>query len=437
MRRKASKEAIESELDEILYGGPTGEKFFTGNKAHAEVLARALAEKRISVWNYWRSRDKRSKPNLRGIYLARRDLSGADFSETNLTNANLYRADLADAKFHGSRLVRANLAQANLRGVKGDSANFNCADLGEALLAGARLREMKFLSDGSNTATLEWADLRDADMRGAIMRGANLKGADFRCTNLDGADLRKADLDFAVLAGASLRGATLDGASVHRVFVRNIVVDEETSQRNLKADWNMWLTRPGWLGVKEDRVDDLRVAHFTSLLQQQAAVAHLINAGSTSVILLLGRFTPARKRILDKLADALRERGKTPIVFDFPGPDRRELTDTVRFIAGLAQFVVVDLTAPSSVPLELQAVIPEAMVPVVPIVQSGSKVFAMFEDLQRRYSWVLRPVHYKNQKQLLRYVDDAIIGRAEAMQAQIQLRRRTGARKSAPITRAK
>lgn len=437
MRGKASKEAIERELNEILYGGPYTGVFFTGKKAHAEVLARALAENRIAIWNNWRARNRELIPNLRGIRLARRDLREANFSRTNLAKADLYRADLERAKLQGSRLVGANLAQANLRYIKGDDANLSCADLSEAHLERARLRDVLFLSEGLDTATLEWADLREADMRGAIMRGAKLIGADFRDTNLDGADLRKAELDLAVLAGTSLKGAHLDGASVQRVLVQNIFVDEETTQRNLEADWNMWMTRPGWLRAEDVTVNDLRVAHFTNLLQQQAAVAHLINAGCTSVILLLGRFTPTRKRILDKLGNALRQRGKTPILFDFPGPDQRELTDTVRFIAGLAQFVVVDLTKPSSVPLELQAIIPEAMVPVVPIVQSGHEVFPMFKDLQRRYSWVLRPVHYKNSKQLLRYVDDAIIGRAEAMQAEIQLRRKKAAKTPASITRAK
>jgi hypothetical protein len=57
----------------------------------------------------------------------------------------------------------------------------------------------------------------------------------------------------------------------------------------------------------------------------------------------------------------------------------------------MSQFIVVDLTKASSVPMELQATIPDLMVPVLPIVQSGESVFEMFSDLQRRYAWIQRP----------------------------------------------
>ena len=49
-------------------------------------------------------------------------------------------------------------------------------------------------------------------------------------------------------------------------------------------------------------------------------------------------------------------------------------------------------TNPRWTPLELQAAVPNYMVPFVPILQKGEEPFAMFVDLQNKYDWVLKPV---------------------------------------------
>src|SRR5262249_56463360 len=51
-----------------------------------------------------------------------------------------------------------------------------------------------------------------------------------------------------------------------------------------------------------------------------------------------------------------------------------------------------DITSPRSAPLELQATVPDYMVPFAPILQHGEEPFSMFVDLQNKYDWVLQPV---------------------------------------------
>ena len=63
--------------------------------------------------------------------------------------------------------------------------------------------------------------------------------------------------------------------------------------------------------------------------------------------------------------------GYLPIIFDFERPTDRDLTETVKILAGLSRFVIADVTNTSSVPLELQATVPEYMVPFVTIAQRG------------------------------------------------------------------
>src|SRR5262249_38685893 len=134
---------------------------------------------------------------------------------------------------------------------------------------------------------------------------------------------------------------------------------------------------------------------------------------------------------------ALGDRGKIAVIFDFPSPEDREISDTVRFIAGMAEFIVVDLTKASSVPLELQATIPDLMIPVLPIIESGHPVFAMFSDLQRRYFWIQPTVRYKDADQLVKYVDDAIVARAELAAAEIRKRRAVCVRAPVSVARVK
>jgi hypothetical protein len=65
-----------------------------------------------------------------------------------------------------------------------------------------------------------------------------------------------------------------------------------------------------------------------------------------------------------------------------PGTETKDFTETVRLLCNLSKFVIVDITNPRSAPLELQATVPDYMVPFAPILQQGEKPFATFVDLR-------------------------------------------------------
>jgi hypothetical protein len=54
-------------------------------------------------------------------------------------------------------------------------------------------------------------------------------------------------------------------------------------------------------------------------------------------------------------------------VFNFDKPETKDFTETVRLLASLSSFVIVDITNPRSAPLELQAVVPDYMIPFVTV----------------------------------------------------------------------
>jgi hypothetical protein len=111
-------------------------------------------------------------------------------------------------------------------------------------------------------------------------------------------------------------------------------------------------------------------------------------------------------------------------VFNFERPETKDLTETIRLLAGLSRFVIADLTDPKSVPLELQATVPEVMVPFQPIIEEGQEPFAMFGDLRNRHrDWVFAPLYYSSLDGLVAALDDKIIRPAEARVVELLARK--------------
>jgi len=404
---------------------------YAGSEQHLQILKESMRRRSNRFWNQWRKDHPRVVPDLRRVILMGRWLSRFNFDRARLDGAILDRANLGAARLERASLRGASLDLANLSAVHGRHANFSGARMRDAVLDLADFEHAIFLDD----AYMPHVNGRGADFSRATLRGANLVEADLTSACFDGADLRGAQLDEAILNRTSFLGANLRRASVGGAFIRRVATDDKTDQRDLSVDVHVVWERARGEMIEFDNADDLRLAQFHDVVDEHGAVASLISASAKRVVLILGRFLPKRKRVLDRLAEALRKRGKVPVVFDFPGPAEREVSDTVRFIAGLSQFIVVDLTKASSVPLELQATIPDLMVPVLPIVQSGEPVFAMFSDLQRRYAWVQPTVSYKDADQLVRRVDDAIVYRAEKAAEQIAMARKASARPPVSVER--
>jgi hypothetical protein len=72
------------------------------------------------------------------------------------------------------------------------------------------------------------------------------------------------------------------------------------------------------------------------------------------------------------------------MVFNLDKPKTKDFTETVRLLANLSRFVIVDITNPRPTPLELQATVPDYMIPFAPILEREQAPFAMFVDLQKK-----------------------------------------------------
>ncbi len=137
-----------------------------------------------------------------------------------------------------------------------------------------------------------------------------------------------------------------------------------------------------------------------------------IDTITSKVVLILGRFTSERKKVLDALREELHQQNFTPVLFDFDRPANRDFTETARILAHLSRFILADITEPSSIPQELQALVPDLEVPVQPPLEEGGKQYAMFPDL-RKYSWVFPVYLYKDQASLIASLKKEIIEPAD------------------------
>jgi hypothetical protein len=262
---------------------------------------------------------------------------------------------------------------------------------------------------------LSGADLSGADLSRANLSRASLRGADLSKANLRGADLSGADLTNANLVDADLTGADLTGCRIYGVSAWGLKLDEHTKQQSLIITARH---------DPEITVDNIEVAQFVYLLLHNEKIRDVIDTIGKKGVLLLGRFTGGRMAILERLREELRNRDFLPLVFNFDKPETKDFTETVRLLAGMSRFVIVDITNPRSAPLELQATVPEYMIPFVPILERGEEPFAMFRDLWIKHrQWVLDPIRYQSVDRLIEVLDAEIIKPAQLRFADLLARK--------------
>jgi uncharacterized protein YjbI with pentapeptide repeats len=419
-------------------------------------------------WNSWRDKNLRTRPdlsgadlsgedlkeanlsraNLRGAKLIRTnlsranltgadlrevfsldvnfrdaDLSGADLRQADLGGASFCVADLSGADFSDAKLTMADFVFAKVTGAKLKRASFVGTDLGGVDLSGfdlsgnflnrARLLGTKLVGTKLVGSTLSEADLRKTDLSHADLSGADLSGADLKEANLSGANLRGANLSTATLVSTDLTGADLTGCLVYGVSAWNLQLDR-TKQQNLVIT-----------GEREPEItiDNIEVAQFIYLMLHNQKVRDVIDTITSKVVLILGRFTNERKAVLDALRDELRKHNYLPILFDFDVPATRDITETVSLLARMARFIIADLTDPSSIPKELEAIVPTLAVPVQPLLEGASRPYAMFKD-NWKYDWVLPVYRYEGLEPLLAVLAEKVIAPAEGKVNALQERRR-------------
>jgi len=400
------------------------------NQEHLDILKQGVDE-----WNRWRKEYYDLIPDLSQADLSGANLARVDLSRTNLNNANLNNANLVEATLELTELVNAQLSEANLCEASLCDANLSGANLREAYIDGAGLDGTNLEGADLSETEMNWvhvlkANLSKANLRNAILRDAIIWKSDLSSVNLSGADLSNANLNETNLSEANLNGANLSNANlsgtnlsradltgclIYAISAWDVILTGATQS-------NLIITNVSQSDEPVITVDNLEVAQFIYLLINNNKIREVIDTITSKVVLILGRFTPERKRVLDALRDELLKKDYLPVVFDFKKPTNRDLTETVSTLAHMARFIIADITDPKSIPQELKTIIPNLpSVVVQPLLHARSKEYGMFEHFQS-FPWVLEAYRYTTVDRLLASLKEHIIEPAE-QKAQVLTKR--------------
>jgi uncharacterized protein YjbI with pentapeptide repeats len=320
-------------------------------KTHTPILNRG-----VKIWNAWRAQNPKIIPNLAYAQLSGKDLTGAD-----LSNADLHEVQLSDAILYNSNLQGATLRGASL-----------------------------------NNANLENANLREVDLSFASLAGANLCSACLENTDLRHAVLNEADLTNALIRSSQVFGVSVWSAKLAGALQSDLRLSIVGSEGSIT-------------------VDSIQTAVVVHLLLTSGGAREMIDSITAKTVLILGRFTPERKVVLDTIFNALPSRNYVPMLFDFGKPRSRSVLETIMTLAHMARFIIADLSDNKTLSMELSRIVPSLpSVPVVTIIQKGERIGWAFSELLNTYKWILKPYEYENREELIASLEKYLIGPAEA-----------------------
>lgn len=255
----------------------------------------------------------------------------------------------------------------------------------------------------------EWNAWRDANLRiqpdltRIDLSGRDLSGIDFRGVGLFKAKLSNCSLRGAILRQSIMIEADISGADLSGALVYGVSAWDMESKGSVQKD--LVITKPKAPVVT---CDNIEVAQFIHLLIANPKIRDVIDEITSKSVLILGRFTPPRKAILDQIREELRKHNLLPVVFDFDGPENRDVTDTVKILAHISRAVIADVSNPASIPYELATIVPAIQSPVFPIIIAGQRPFSMMSDL-KRFPWFRDTMAYDSLPDLISRVIPQIL----------------------------
>lgn len=323
-----------------------------------------MFKKGPQAWNAWRDENPDVRPDLSDIdfekdvhtYESTYDMP--EFTGYNLSYMNLNRITARNSYFIRCFLAGSDLHFSDICFSFFQNCSFEGASLAVTKIGSAEFHE---------------CDFTNADLSYCSAEETNFSGSKFISTKLSNMSLVKTDFTDTVI----------DEARVYGVSTWDLVLDGSRQS-------NIYIEEEG----TSITVPTIELAQFISLLVNNSKIRDVIDTITSKVVLILGRFTEERKAVLDIIKEELQNRGYLPVLFDFEGPNSRNVTETIITLASLAKFVVADISSPKSIPQELTSIIPQfPSLPVQPIIEKTQREYGMFEHF-KAFPWVLDQVSY-------------------------------------------
>jgi len=270
---------------------------------------------------------------IRFKYFEKGELLGPDFSYADLTGADFLSADLMYSDFEGSIIKDTEFHSSLLM-----ASNFKNSIINKSSFFGANIWASNFNS----------AIIRDSDFYGC---------------NLSNVDLSNAEISNCYIYGISAWGIKRNDLTK----TSNLII---TSMYSESA---------------KITVDDIELAQFISLVMDNKKISNLINSMRTKSVLILGSFDNKTKLVLDRIKEVIPNYNLIPIVFDFIPSEKQDLIETVKTIALLSSFVIVDLSIPAGQLHELASIVRDTYIPFATIANEDSKQTIMLNEFKHQY----------------------------------------------------
>jgi hypothetical protein len=161
-------------------------------------------------------------------------------------------------------------------------------------------------------------------------------------------------------------------------------------------------------------LDDLETAQFVSIILESDRIRSTVGLPSSKLVLILGCFAAERRTLFDTVRGELTNAGYQVAAIDFSNVTLRLDTRILSSLAGLARFVVAEITEPRGVLQALVSIVESAPpVPIQIVHEHGARPGRLHESM-KRYNWVFAPRSYKGGGELIKLLREDLIGVAEA-----------------------
>ncbi len=282
---------------------------------------------------------------------------------------------------NGSSIVRPHWYDCrNARGkqIKGiNRVNFNGATVKNLSIVEAFAENVHFSGATIENTVFDGGDFSRADFSGATFRNTRFMKTILTGANFDDATFVNCNLDRVNLVGASFCVKEITETVVYGIAAWDLRTSDTMKQSKLvierTAGFYSDMIAAGDVPLM---VDDIQMAQFVYYLSKNKTLQQMLTILSTRGVLLLGAFENGGLERLDRIRERLARHGYMTMIFNFNRPDSRSLEDTIGTMAGLAKFIVADVSGPS-VPQELKAILQKFKRPILAI---GS--YALLYDLE-------------------------------------------------------
>jgi uncharacterized protein YjbI with pentapeptide repeats len=307
--------------------------------------------------------------DLSGSDLRRSYFTTNDFLKANISNANLEEAVLARTKFRKAKILKSNIKKTKLMG-----ADFNEADLRESCFIGSDLTNSKFdkanLSEVDFSETiLRFCSFQETNLRKANLSKAIIKGSIFLKSDLSYVNMEDTDFSACSIISTNISSTKLKNSYIYGISTWDIETNKKTVMKDLVINRDPLIT-----------VNDIEIAQFIYLIINNKKISNVITSMRTKTVLILGSFDSKTRLILNKIKELLPNYDLIPIVFNFKPPLEQREIETIKTLALLSKFVIVDLSERSGQYFEV-SIVPNTPVPFVTIAFEGTIPSRMLEGL--------------------------------------------------------